>query len=53
MEYSPPSLEYALKVAEDVFNGAAERDIYTGDELQVFVIQKEGVECRKISLRKD
>ena len=37
----PVTLDVAMKVARDAFVGATERDIYTGDFLEMFVLTKE------------
>ena len=47
------TLEKALQVTKDVFISAAERDIYTGDALHVYVITAAGIEEKKVELRKD
>lgn len=48
-----PTLEFALKLAKDAFTGATERDIHTGDYLEIFIIKKEGVTVQKYDLKKD
>ncbi|KAF7281169.1 proteasome beta6 subunit [Rhynchophorus ferrugineus] len=47
------SQEKALSIIKDVFISAAERDIYTGDSIQIKIITKEGIKEEKFELRKD
>lgn len=49
----PISMERALAVLKDVFISAAERDIYTGDSIDINVITKDGVKKENFALRKD
>jgi len=49
----PLSKEKAVNLVKDVFISAAERDIYTGDTLQINIITKEGVQTERFPLRKD
>ncbi|KAJ1801481.1 Proteasome subunit beta type-6 [Coemansia sp. RSA 2399] len=48
-----PSREQATKLAIDAFTSAAERDIYTGDWLEIFIIDNDGVHVEKRALKKD
>ncbi|KAJ3207927.1 Proteasome subunit beta type-1 [Dinochytrium kinnereticum] len=48
-----PSEEEALKIVKDAFAGATERDIYTGDFLELYIIRKTGVRYECIDLKKD
>ncbi|KAI8852711.1 nucleophile aminohydrolase [Chytridium lagenaria] len=43
----------ALKVVKDAFSGATERDIYTGDFLEIYVIRSTGVRYELFNLKKD
>jgi len=47
------SVEKAILLAKDVFISAAERDIYTGDALQIQVITKDGIKHEVFPLRRD
>ncbi|KAG9286741.1 hypothetical protein G9A89_012291 [Geosiphon pyriformis] len=47
------SLEMAVKIAKDAFTSATERDIYTGDYLEIFVIKRDGITVEKMELKKD
>ena len=42
-----------IKIVRDGFISAAERDIYTGDEVVINVITKDGVEVLRYPLRRD
>lgn len=53
---NPPkqvSLEQAKRLARDAFTSATERDIYTGDFLELYTITKAGVTREVIELKKD
>lgn len=52
-EKLPLTQEKAVQLVKDVFISAAERDVYTGDALQICVITKEGVKEQSFPLRKD
>jgi len=47
------TLDRAIAVLKDVFISAAERDIYTGDNILINVITKDGVKEETFALRKD
>lgn len=47
------TLDFALRVAKDAFTSATERDIYTGDYLELWTITKDGVRLEKYDLKKD
>lgn len=49
----PLTQEKAVQLVKDVFISAAERDVYTGDALQICIITKEGIEEQSVQLRKD
>ncbi|KAJ3016934.1 UNVERIFIED_CONTAM: Proteasome subunit beta type-1 [Siphonaria sp. JEL0065] len=46
-------LDQVLKIVKDAFNGATERDIYTGDYVEIFIIKKDGVTVERHDLKKD
>ena len=50
---TPLSREKALKLIRDAFTAATERDIYTGDFLEVHTITKAGVATELFHLKKD
>ena len=47
------TLEEAVKIARDAFTSAAERDIYTGDHVQIWIISHEGCRLETFALRRD
>ena len=42
-----------MSLVKDVFISAAERDIYTGDGLQIHVISADGIDSELVPLRRD
>ncbi|ONM22763.1 Proteasome subunit beta type [Zea mays] len=50
---TPLSESEAIDLVKDVFASATERDIYTGDKLEIVVINKAGTMREYIDLRKD
>jgi len=53
VQFHFPDRQTALRIAKDAFTGATERDIQTGDYLELFVIDKDGITVEKIDLKKD
>lgn len=53
VERMPLTKERALTILKDVFISAAERDIYTGDGIDIKIITKDGVQNDCFTLRKD
>nr|CAG8524283.1 12863_t:CDS:2 [Entrophospora candida] len=49
----PLPLDKAITIAKDAFTSAVERDMYTGDYLEIFVITKDRVEIQSYDLKKD
>jgi len=49
----PITREKAVSLVKDVFISAAERDIYTGDGLQIHIILADGIETELVPLRRD
>lgn len=49
----PLTIDRAVDLVTDAFVSAAERDIYTGDGVFISIITENGVEKRKVQLRKD
>jgi 20S proteasome subunit beta 6 len=49
----PKSLETALKIVKDAFISAGERDIYTGDWVDIAIITKDGIKTERFTLKKD
>jgi 20S proteasome subunit beta 6 len=46
-------LDQVLRIVKDAFTSATERDIYTGDYLEIWVITAQGVTMEKMDLKKD
>lgn len=46
-------LERCVELLKDAFTSAGERDIYTGDVVELFKITAKGVEVEKLQLRAD
>lgn len=53
VEKEPLTLEKAKMILKDAFISAAERDIYTGDSMNLSIITKDGVKNETYDLRKD
>ena len=53
VEKEPLSQEKAVALVQDVFSAAAERDIYTGDGIEICVITTAGVDVKRMPLRRD
>eukprot|EP00127_Corallochytrium_limacisporum_P005983 Clim_evm60s215 gene=Clim_evmTU60s215 len=49
----PLTREKAVKLVKDVFASAAERDIYTGDAVELKIIDKDGITSETLKLRRD
>lgn len=47
------TLEQAIELAKEAFVTAGERDIYTGDAVEIFAITKAGVSSQRFELKKD
>jgi 20S proteasome subunit beta 6 len=51
---APLELDEVLRIVKDAFTSATERDIYTGDNLQICIIRKDRpVEVQHFPLKKD
>ncbi|KAH3705659.1 proteasome subunit beta type-1-like [Dreissena polymorpha] len=53
MERTPLTKDQVIKIVRDGFISAAERDIYTGDEVVINIVTKDGIEVRRFPLRRD
>lgn len=49
----PDSVVEVENAAKDIINSIAERDIYTGDGLEVVIIDKSGVSVKREPIRRD
>lgn len=47
------SLDQALKIVKDAFISAGERDIYTGDWVDIAIVTKDGIKAERFILKKD
>jgi len=47
------TLEEAIDLVKDVFTCAGERDIYTGDSVDLAIISKDGIKIEKFELKRD
>jgi 20S proteasome subunit beta 6 len=47
------SLQQAINLVKDSFTSAGERDIYTGDSVEIVIIDKNGYKTEKLSLKRD
>lgn len=47
------SLDYAKSLVRDGFQSAGERDIYTGDSVEIYIITKDGIQIETMELKKD
>jgi 20S proteasome subunit beta 6 len=47
------TMEETLNLVKDTFTGAGERDIYTGDSVDIRIITKDGIKKEIFELKKD
>ena len=52
-EKKPLSVEEVVSIIKDVFIIVAERDIYTGDSVEIKIIKKDSINTEIFSLKKD
>lgn len=49
----PDDLQKVEETAKDIINSIAERDIYTGDGVEICIIDKNGVTFKREPIRRD
>jgi 20S proteasome subunit beta 6 len=49
----PISLQEVEETGKDIINSIAERDIYTGDGVEIVIIDKNGVRFKREPVRRD
>ena len=49
----PTSIEETENTAKDIINSIAERDIYTGDGVEIVTVTKQGVTIKREAVRRD
>lgn len=49
----PDSLKEVEETGKDIINSIAERDIYTGDQVEICIIDKNGVRYKREAIRRD
>ena len=47
------TLDETLELVKDIFSSAGERDIYTGDFVDIHIITKDGTKYEQFPLKKD
>ena len=53
MKSVPDDLQKVEETAKDIINSIAERDIYTGDGVELTIIKKDGVTVKREPVRRD
>ena len=49
----PTSLQEVEETGKDIINSIAERDIFTGDQVEVVIIDKNGIRTKREAIRRD
>lgn len=49
----PDDIQTVEDTAKDIINSIAERDIYTGDAVEVVIVDKNGVTFKREPIRRD
>ena len=53
MKTLPTSLAEVEETGKDIINSIAERDIYTGDQVEICIVDKNGVRYKREAIRRD
>ena len=53
VDQTPLTRDRVRNMVRDIFAAASERDIYTGDEVEISVIDANGIETQRFPLRSD
>lgn len=48
-----PDVKVAEDTAKDIINSIAERDIYTGDQVEIVIVDRNGVRVKRDAIRRD
>ena len=48
-----PDVRVAEDTAKDIINSIAERDIYTGDQVEIVIVDRNGVHVKREAIRRD
>lgn len=51
--WSSLPLDQAVDLVKDAFISAGERDIYTGDDVEILIITKDGIRRDSLALKRD
>jgi 20S proteasome alpha/beta subunit len=46
-------LKQSEETAKDIINSIAERDIYTGDQVEIVIVDRNGVHVKREAIRRD
>mgnify|MGYP001588540487 FL=1 len=49
----PTSLQEVEETGKDIINSIAESDIFTGDQVEVVIIDKNGIRTKREAIRRD
>ena len=53
MRILPSDKQDTIDGAKDIINSIAERDIYTGDQVELVIVDKNGVTYKREAIRRD
>lgn len=49
----PDDIQTVEDTGKDIINSIAERDIYTGDQVEVVIVDRNGVRVKREAIRRD